>query len=387
MNKPLIKWPGGKSSEIRQFLSLIPDYDRYIEPFVGGGALYFYLRPQSAIINDISENLMEFYRLVKENDPELHRILDLQCRSFDALKNQCRHRFADLMNLYLLIDFADREKLDISRLGICGQLVREIAGHESVLCELIPDREEFFRVMERSVEDKLIRTARNNRKKTFSEKDLKANIVTGFTGGYYLYFRGVFNDIAARRMLCSPPYRAANFYFIREYCYGSMFRYNSNGEFNIPYGGVSYDKKDLHAKIEAIFSEETISLLARTQLFCQDFEELMNSLTITERDFLFLDPPYDTEFSDYEGKDFAREDQRRLAAFLEKTSAKFLLVIKNTEFIAALYANLPFRVLTVENRYSYNVRSRNDRRSEHLLITNIPEDTIPWLRENRELEI
>ena len=43
--KPLIKWPGGKSSEINQFLTLIPDYDRYIEPFAGGGAVFFHLNP------------------------------------------------------------------------------------------------------------------------------------------------------------------------------------------------------------------------------------------------------------------------------------------------------------------------------------------------------
>ena len=41
MLKPLIKWPGGKTNELDRFLSLIPSYDRYIEPFVGGGALYF----------------------------------------------------------------------------------------------------------------------------------------------------------------------------------------------------------------------------------------------------------------------------------------------------------------------------------------------------------
>ena len=74
--KPLIKWPGGKSSEIRQFLPLIPEFERYIEPFVGGGALYFYLRPRKAIINDISENLMDFYALAREKDPELKRALE-----------------------------------------------------------------------------------------------------------------------------------------------------------------------------------------------------------------------------------------------------------------------------------------------------------------------
>ena len=90
---------------------------------------------------------------------------------------------------------------------------------------------------------------------------------------------------------------------------------------------------------------------------------------ILAKDFVFLDPPYDTEFSDYEGKDFTREDHRRLAQALERTKAKFLLVIKNTEFIYSLYEG-KFPMYAFENRYVYNVRSRNERRAEHLIITN-----------------
>ena len=50
--KPIIKYRGGKSKEIKNFLQFIPhDYDRYVEPFAGGAALYFYLEPQLALIN------------------------------------------------------------------------------------------------------------------------------------------------------------------------------------------------------------------------------------------------------------------------------------------------------------------------------------------------
>ena len=48
---PVLKYRGGKSREIPRFLQYIPDdFDRYIEPFFGGGALYFYLEPEVAII-------------------------------------------------------------------------------------------------------------------------------------------------------------------------------------------------------------------------------------------------------------------------------------------------------------------------------------------------
>lgn len=384
MAKTLIKWPGGKSSEIRQFITMIPDYDRYIEPFAGGAALYFELRPERAVLNDSSENLMKFYELVKKQDPEFHRDLNAYDRSFSALKHICDEQFPQILALYKLYAFADREGMDLSFLQPHRHLVNRILSGEGVLGELVIDREEFETTVADAVNDKFLRTARLERKKPLSDRDRKANLVTGFMEGFYFYFRQVFNDIAAGRVTASGAYAIANFYFIREYCYGSMFRYNKKGEFNIPYGGISYNRKDLTGKIQQMFSDRTASLLQRTQLFCMDFEELLDRLNLTQRDFLFLDPPYDTEFSDYEGNKFDRDDQRRLADFLDRTQAQFLLVIKNTDFIYSLYEPLGFRMLAFENRYLYNVRSRNERKSEHLIITNIPEGEIPWIRENAE---
>ena len=48
--KPIIKWPGGKSGEIQKIHDLIPPFDRYIEPFFGGGALFFHLMPPRAAV-------------------------------------------------------------------------------------------------------------------------------------------------------------------------------------------------------------------------------------------------------------------------------------------------------------------------------------------------
>ncbi len=379
--KPFIKWPGGKSSEIGRFASLIPDCDRYIEPFVGGGAVYFYLNPERAVINDISENLMDFYRLLQEGDAEFRRILELYNSSFEALKKLCEVRYPDILTLYRAYEWADREHQNIKNLRLNYSLVLEIAADPQVMTELVLDSGEFVEQILRMTEDKFNRTLENQKKKPFTGKDLKDNLITGFTSGFYMYFRNVFNQIAAGKLVSTKQYQIANFYFIREYCYGSMFRYNAKGEFNIPYGGISYNKKDFGAKIRYMFGEDIGRLLGRTKLCCQDFEAFMNGLELTERDFLFLDPPYDTDFSEYEGREFDRDDQKRLADFLKGTKARFLLVIKNTAYIYSLYQE-GFRILSFDNRYLYNMRSRNDRKAEHLLITNIPEEEIPWRREN-----
>lgn len=65
--KPLVKWSGGKFDEINKFKQYIPDYETYIDPFVGGGSLYFYLNPEKAVINDIHHELINFYKAIKDN--------------------------------------------------------------------------------------------------------------------------------------------------------------------------------------------------------------------------------------------------------------------------------------------------------------------------------
>jgi DNA adenine methylase len=85
---------------------------------------------------------------------------------------------------------------------------------------------------------------------------------------------------------------------------------------------------------------------------------------------MFLDPPYDTDFSDYEGKGFSKHDQARLAEILKETKAKFILVIKNTDYIYSLYKE-DFNILCFDKTYTYNMKSRNQRNVEHLIITNM----------------
>ena len=76
---PLVKWFGGKGDEIKHFEKYIPkDYARYIEPFVGGGALFFYLNPQSeAVINDVHSELIAFYKEIGNGDvaPEIYQFI------------------------------------------------------------------------------------------------------------------------------------------------------------------------------------------------------------------------------------------------------------------------------------------------------------------------
>lgn len=119
---PMIKYRGGKSKEIAHFINNMPEkYSRYIEPFFGGGALYFYLQPQNAIINDINCRLYGFYREMKEKYPKARLQLDqLQGeyeknqKDYEELKAKDPNGYAENRNeaLYYQMRDAFNHKID-----------------------------------------------------------------------------------------------------------------------------------------------------------------------------------------------------------------------------------------------------------------------------------
>lgn len=367
----LIKWPGGKAREIKHIEELIPSFDRYVEPFFGGGAMFFFLKPQNALVNDISDNLMDFYRLVKEQDEDFRRYLYVYNALMNDVLKRCEKKY-DAINLVYMAMKKSYIDDNIAK-NMFSDLVKNVLLdiYTDEVREVILEVELFEKFIVDMCLDKVKRTIKNESKAVFSSVDLRENLITGFTNGMYMYFRDVYNRLALGKLLNkSKAYRIANFYFIREYCYGSMFRYNKKGEFNIPYGGMSYNRKDFKSKIDKIFTNDIYELFKGTEIHSKDFANFIEEADLTDRDFMFLDPPYDTEFSDYEGLEFGKDDQKRLAEVLEQTRAKFILIIKNTEFIYSLYKD-KFRVLGFDKQYTYNVRSRNERKTEHLVITNI----------------
>ena len=70
--EPFVKWAGGKRVIIDKLLERVPSkFDRYIEPFVGGGALFFALKSPTSIIFDSNEELINAYKIIKTNLNEL----------------------------------------------------------------------------------------------------------------------------------------------------------------------------------------------------------------------------------------------------------------------------------------------------------------------------
>jgi len=88
---PVLKYRGGKTKEIPNFIQYIPDdYSRYIEPFFGGGAVFFHIEPNIAILNDVNERLMTFYTQLRNEYPLLRQQLDELQKLYE--KNQFAYK-------------------------------------------------------------------------------------------------------------------------------------------------------------------------------------------------------------------------------------------------------------------------------------------------------
>ena len=166
--------------------------------------------------------------------------------------------------------------------------------------------------------------------------------------------------------------RSAQWVFIREYCFGSMFRFGPNGDFNIPYGGFDYNSKNFTSKIQNITNDEAKTLFKETNIQCNDFETVINKWNIQENEFMFLDPPYDSTFSEYDGNGFTREDHKRLANCLKNVKGKWLMAIGKTDFIADLYKD--YYIVEYDKTYMYQARGGeyDGKKTTHLVITNYP---------------
>lgn len=85
---------------------------------------------------------------------------------------------------------------------------------------------------------------------------------------------------------------------------------------------------------------------------------------------MFLDPPYDSEFSGYSGNAFTEDDHCDLRDLLSGAACRYLLAIESSPLIDRLYASPGFRKEAIPSRYSYSMRGRNDRSVNYLLIRN-----------------
>jgi DNA adenine methylase len=143
-----------------------------------------------------------------------------------------------------------------------------------------------------------------------------------------------FNDVLANGRSDSAE-AAALFYYLNRTGYNGLCRFNSTGQFNVPFGRyktIGYASDDDFAKYRDAFADWTFS--------AGDIADV----PIERGDFVYADPPYDVEFTHYSKGGFSWDDQQRTAELLAKHKGPVILVNQATRRIEDLYRRLGFSV-------------------------------------------
>lgn len=375
MTRPFVKWPGGKREEVGIIHQYIPNnIENYIEPFLGGGACFLSLdrnEYRSAYLNDFSTELISLYRMIQDrNEIFYNYLLDIWTywNSMGLFSREFYHIIREMYDSYKRNEINEEALKDLVNLFINDRV--------NIILQDLPESlnvnsDRLIIEFKKSLLSKIKNIKRKELKDgDLPDDDYQSNFESGIRASVYTYYRYLYNK--RNEYGIDDELHIALFFYLREFCYSSMFRYNTRGEFNVPYGGLSYNNKNFINKIEYIRNNELNEKLNASTLFNLDFEDFLNRIAINRDDFMFLDPPYDGGFSEYANNTFEQDDQRRLANYLIfECQCRFMLIIKNTEFIAELYENHQnINVRGFDKDYRVSFMDRNDKKVKHLLITN-----------------
>lgn len=309
--KPFIKWAGGKREELKYINQYIPEnIDRYFEPFVGGGAVYLNIKANSYFINDKSSNLISLYNSIRNQDEVfLNKLNDLEemwvnYRNYENFNNSVNEEISK---------YRIQKTKRLTNKGLQGY-----------------------------IDD-------------FEESIIKS--------GIYNYARFMFNSGSS-----TPAEKSAYYFFTLSYCYGGVNRYNSKGEFNVPYA-ASYNKINLDYSY--LRNPLLLDKLGNTSILNLSFDEFLCSFgDLSGDDFIFLDPPYDSVFKDYEFSSFGEDLQRKLGEMLFGLKCKWMVVIADTPLIREIYSGKA-EIIEYDKKYKVNINNANKQRdTTHLIINN-----------------
>jgi DNA adenine methylase len=266
--RPFLKWAGGKTQLLPQLVRRTPrSYNRYLEPFIGGGALFFALQPRSSYLADCNTELINCFEVVRSDVEAL--IQELQGYRYD--KDQY-------------------------------YAVRAL------------DREESFATL-------------------------------------------------------SPVARAARLIYLNKTCFNGLYRVNSKGHFNVPFG--SYDNPTI---LDADNLRRCSSVLSTAIIRNGEFEEIVD--VAQPGDFVYLDPPYapvseTSDFTQYAKDGFDESAQELLLLIclqLHQKGVRWMVSNSNTPLIQELYRG--FNVEPVAASRSINSRAEKRGPILELIIRN-----------------
>lgn len=176
---------------------------------------------------------------------------------------------------------------------------------------------------------------------------------------YYFWVRSLYNKETNR----DTPLMAARFLFLNKTCFRGLYRENSQGEFNVPYGNYSnpsiYDSLHLQSISKAI---------SGVIFSCQDFTKSLSN--IGKDDWVYLDPPYvkekKTSFVDYTPGGF---EMHKTLFSLAKNGMNFLLSNSDTSEVRNAFPSASFDIAIIQAKRAINSKKPSSKTNE-LLIRN-----------------
>ena len=170
-----------------------------------------------------------------------------------------------------------------------------------------------------------------------------------------------------------PAARAARLIYLNKTCYNGLYRENSKGEFNVPFGRYKNpticDEDRLRAASQALQSVELVAA---------DFEVVAQRAKAG--DFIYFDPPYaplnaTSSFTNYNKHGFTADDQKRLAATIKQLDARgchIMLSNSSAPLVYELYADNGYHIQPIQARRNINSKANQRGPIKELLITNYP---------------
>ena len=164
------------------------------------------------------------------------------------------------------------------------------------------------------------------------QRGLRVTLPMANDAAVYYAHRQRFNELVAAGKSDSRE-AAELFYYLNRTGYNGLCRFNRDGQFNVPFGRYK------HIRYETTFPDYQ-AVFARWMFTAGDFE----SVELDPSDFVYADPPYDVEFTQYAAEGFTWEDQVRLARWLARHPGPVVVSNQATERVVRLYRDMGFEV-------------------------------------------
>ena len=186
---PIIKWPGGKEKELKYIIPNTPKFERFIDPFVGGGSVFMEIEAEQYFINDFSSELIELYRSIASSDKDFFKYTEMMDVSWNNAVKFFQSR-PQLKEVYLgyrngIVGKSELKEFIHSFCLSNKQAILDIIGtvFSSQSCILLKEMEtNLFRKMVRMRELEI-------EKHELPDDDLDDNIETAIKSAVYMNYR------------------------------------------------------------------------------------------------------------------------------------------------------------------------------------------------------